>query len=468
MPTSTQDRRPPAALAALALALLLAATAARPAAAQETGLPEAGTFVSLSDLHFNPFYDSALVSQLVEAPAPQWPALFAGSQITAPSSYGKDTNYPLLQSTLAALRRFGAEPDFVLITGDFLGHDFPQLFQQQSPDKSQQAYREFVRKTLEFLTSSLQATFPGKPVFPALGNNDDFCGDYQIQPRGPFLSMLSRVWEPLLGGRPGTFAKTFPLGGFYSAPHPTTPKLRLVVLNTVFFSRKYKNACGDEGGDPGAFELGWLEGVLDAAARDGERVWLIDHVPPGIDVHSTLGNGRCPSTPVPLWASDDTTGFFQVIADNAGVVEAHFTGHIHMDEFRLPPAGGFVHGTPAVSPVYGNNPAFQVLSYERSSGALLDERAYFLNVAAGQGATPQWALEYDFRQAYGQNGYNAAALRSLQQSIASNPEIRNRYLTFYPASSSQSSTDQANWQAYWCGIGHLTPADFAACLCPSP
>lgn len=466
MPISTQSRRTRASFRALALAFLL--TAVLPATAQESA-SRPGTFVSLSDLHFNPFYDPTLVPKLVEAEAREWPALFAGSAVTAPSSYGADVNYPLLASTLAGLRTFGADPDFVLITGDFLGHDFQKLFQQESPDKSQRAYQAFVRKTLEFLTASLAATFPGKPIVPALGNNDDFCGDYAIEPRGPFLSMLKEVWEPLLGGQPGTFAKTFPIGGFYSAPHPTVPKLRLVVLNTVFFSRKYKNECAAEGsgGDPGGFELGWLEGILDEAARDGERVWLIYHVPPGIDVYSTLGNGVCPSTPVPLWTADDTTGFFQVLADNRGVVEAGFAGHTHVDEIRLPPFGGFLHGTPAVSPIYSNNPGFQVFSYLRSSGALLDARTYFLNLVA-PATPPQWELEYDFQQAYGQTAYDAAALRSVRQSIASSAEIRSRYMTSYPVSSAQSSSDAANWQAYWCGIDHFTPADFAACLCPAP
>jgi sphingomyelin phosphodiesterase acid-like 3 len=447
----------------LALALLLAAVTL-PVRAQDTAAP-AATFVSLSDLHFNPFYDPTLVPKLVAADVGEWPALFASSQVTAPSAYGADVNDPLLVSTLAGLRSFAPDPDFVLITGDFLGHDFSQLFQQESPDKSPQAYRRFVRKTLEFLTARLTAVFPGKPVIPAVGNNDDFCGDYAIEPRGPFLSMLREVWEPLLGGRPGTFARTFPIGGFYSLPHPTVPKLRVVVLNTVFFSRKYKNACG-EGGDPAGFELGWLEATLDAAARDGERVWLIFHIPPGIDVYATLGNGVCPSTPVPLWGADDATGFFQVLADNGGLIAAAFAGHTHMDEMRLPPSMSFLHGTPAVSPIFGNNPGFQVFSYLRSSGELLDERTYFLNLVAPVPA-PRWELEYGFQQAYGQTGYDGAALRSVRDSVASSAEVRDRYMTFYPMGSYQSSADKANWRAYWCGIDHFTPADFASCVCPT-
>jgi sphingomyelin phosphodiesterase acid-like 3 len=464
LPRRLQPRRPLAFLAAFVLAF-----AALPIAAQEPDTVQPpGTFVTLSDLHFNPFYDPALVPRLVQAEARDWPAIFAGSRVTAISSYKADVNVPLLDSTLEALRRLGGDPDFVLISGDFLGHHFEELFQQESPDPSPRAYQAFVRKTLEFLTARLRSTFPGKPVFAALGNDDDFCGDYEVQPRGPFLSMLKDVWAPLPGDRPGTFAQTFPIGGFYSAPHPTIPRLRLVVLNTVLFSRKYKNACAEpgSGGDPGSFELGWLEGVLAAAARDGERVWLLYHLPPGIDVYATLGNGVCPSTPVPLWTDDATAGFFQVLADHPGVVAASFAGHTHVDEIRLPPAGSFIHGTPAVSPVYANNPGFQVFSYSRSTGVLLDQRTYFLDVSAPAGEQ-KWALEYDFQQAYHQSGYDAAALQSVRQAIGESAEIRDRFLTFYPVRSPQSGVDPANWKAYWCGIDQVTPADFARCLCPA-
>jgi hypothetical protein len=426
-------------LSVLALALLAALPAA--AAAQQ----DTGTFVVLSDLHFDPLYDPELVPQLQAADARQWQRIFESSKVTRLSGYGEDTNYPLLRSALASLRCRTPEPDFVLISGDFLRHDFPQ-------DKA------FVRKTLEFLTLRLQATFPGIPVLPALGNNDSDCGDYAMQPGGPLLADLAGIWRPLPGPEAGTWAQSFPAGGYYSLPHPTVPKVRLVVLNTVLFSPRYQN-CGQAPADPGRDELDWLASALKQAAAGGETVWMLYHIPQGIDVYSTLSKGQ----PGTMWKDEYASGFAQMA--NIGLVTTSFAGHTHMDEFRLPASGGFVHVTPAVSPLFGNNPGYQVFSYSRSTGALLDYQASFLNLGAGQDPDLPWAREYGFQNAYGQSAYSRGALQSVVAGMEKEAGTRNRFLLLYPTTSSQGGADPCRWQAYWCGISGLTPKDFLGCLC---
>ncbi|HET9212903.1 MAG TPA: metallophosphoesterase [Thermoanaerobaculia bacterium] len=421
----------------LALALL----AALPAAAQQ----DMGTFVVLSDIHFDPFYDPGLKAQLEAADARQWQRIFESSKVTQLSNYGADTNYPLLKSALSSLRCRTPEPDFVLISGDFLAHGFPQ-------DET------WVRKTLEFLTLRLQATFPGLPVLPALGNNDSACGDYTMQPGGPLLTDLAGIWRPLLGPEAGTWAQSFPAGGYYSVPHPTVPKTRLAVLNTVLFSPKYQN-CGQAPADPGRDELAWLAETLKQAAANGEKVWTLYHIPQAVDVYSTLSH----SQPTTMW-KDEYSSAFSGMAD-PGLVTASFSGHTHMDEFRLPPSGGFVHGTPAVSPLFGNNPGYQIFSYSRSTGALLDYRAFFLNLGAGLDPDLPWAREYDFQTAYGQSAYDRDALQAVVTGMKSEASPRNRFLLLYPTTSSQGGADPCRWQAYWCGIGEITPKDFLSCLC---
>jgi sphingomyelin phosphodiesterase acid-like 3 len=426
-------------LSILALALLAAFPAA--AAAQQ----DTGTFVVLSDIHFDPLYDPALVPQLQAADARQWQRIFESSKVTGLSAYGADTNYPLLKSALSSLRCRTPEPDFVLISGDFLRHKFPQ-------DPA------LARKTLEFLTLRLQATFPGIPVLPSLGNNDSDCGDYTMQPGGPFLADLAGIWRPLLGSEAGTWGRSFPAGGYYSVPHPTVPKVRLVALNTVLFSPKYQN-CGSAPADPGQDELDWLAGVLKQAAANGEKVWLLYHVPQGIDVYASLSEKQVKT----MWKDQYSSGFSQMAS--LGPVTASFAGHTHMDELRLPAYGGFVHGSPSVSPVFGNNPGYQVFSYSRSTGALLDYQAFFLNLGAGQDADLPWAREYGFQNAYGQSAYNREALQSVAAGIGSETSTRNRFLLLYSTTSSQGGADPCQWQGYWCGISGLTAQDFLSCLC---
>ncbi|HEY4591153.1 MAG TPA: metallophosphoesterase [Thermoanaerobaculia bacterium] len=426
-------------LSILVLALLAAFPAAG-AAQQDTG-----TFVVLSDIHFDPLYDPELVSQLQAADARQWLRIFESSKVTQLSNYGADTDYPLLKSALASLRGRTPEPDFVLISGDFLRHNFPQ-------DKA------FARKTLEFLTLRLQATFPGIPVLPALGNNDSDCGDYVQQPGGPFLAALAGLWRPLLGPEAGTWAQSFPAGGYYSVPHPTVPKTRLVVLNTVLFSPKYQN-CGPAPADPGKDELAWLAGVLKQAADNGEKVWTLYHIPQAVDVYSTVSKGQ----PTTMWKDEYASAFAGMAG--IGLVAATFAGHSHMDELFLPASGGFIHVTPAVSPVFGNNPGYQVFSYSRSTGALLDYQSFFLNLGAGQDPDLPWAREYDFQTAYGQSAYDRNAMQAMAAGMKSDTGTKSRFLLLYSTTSSQGGANPCQWQAYWCGIGGLTPADFLSCLC---
>jgi sphingomyelin phosphodiesterase acid-like 3 len=449
----------------IVLGLLLQAETAL-AAATAPAATATRSFVALSDIHFDPFFDPSLVADLVKTDPGQWQAIFERSAVRGVGAYGKDSNYPLLKSTLTAAAGFAPHAGLVVITGDFLGHNFQATFAQSSPHSGSAGARRFARKTMAFVTAEIRQAFPRTAVIAALGNNDSDCGDYELAPAGRFLAGLARLWRPLLHTAAGSFSRTFPIDGHFSVPHPIVPHLRVVVLNTVLFSPKYKS-CGS-GGDLGARELAWLERTLRDASRRGDKVWLVYHVPPGIDAFATLNaTGACAENPVLLWRSEYLSSFWRILARFRGLVTASFAGHTHMDEFRLPTAGGFIHVTPAVSPLFGNNPGFAVFSYAAATGKIANFQTYELDLASSGPGTPAWALEYDFQQAFAQPAVDTASLQIVQQAIGSDPAVRDRYMTFYPVSSSQSSTDLVHWRAYWCGAQAFSPQDFVACYCPA-
>src|SRR5688572_3151817 len=119
------------------LVLLLAF--ASPAAAER--------FLSVSDIHFNPFADPALMTKLEAADAALWDAILASSTSTSLSTYGSDINDALLRSAVAEMKKQIASPAFVMISGDFLAHKFDETYQQYATDKSPAAYTAFVTKT---------------------------------------------------------------------------------------------------------------------------------------------------------------------------------------------------------------------------------------------------------------------------------------------------------------------------------
>ncbi len=240
-----------------------------------------GTFLTLSDIHFDPYADPAVVRQLATAPVDQWGAILAGS--TAPfAEYGSDTTYPLMMSALSAARGTGLAYDYVLVTGDLLAHDFRRGFETHAGGDDD-AYGSFVVKTITFLTRTLQQTFAGVPVILALGNNDSACGDYRLTPNGAMLHALAPELNVLAGHPQAT--EDFEAGGFYAVPHPTVPGRQIVVLNDVFWSTQYLDRCDPMISDAGAAELGWLEWKLFKARSAKQSVTLVMHIPPGIDAY---------------------------------------------------------------------------------------------------------------------------------------------------------------------------------------
>src|SRR5215212_5352400 len=158
-------------------------------------------FLSVSDIHFDPFADPALVTRLEAADVSQWDAIFASSTVTALSTYGSDVNDPLLRSALGEMQQRIPSPAFVLISGDFLAHDFDKTYQQYATDKSPAAYTAFVTRTIAYVAGAIRKAWPGVRVYPTLGNNDSDCGDYAVAPNGAFLANFRDIWSPIVGSR---------------------------------------------------------------------------------------------------------------------------------------------------------------------------------------------------------------------------------------------------------------------------
>jgi len=226
--------------------------------------PHAGStapWLLVSDVHFNPFDDAALVDALDRAPVMHWRGIFERGG-AATSTFFTDTNYALLRSALKAMQTKAPAPPVVAVAGDFLAHEFPAQYARAEPGRTQADYERFVDKTIAFLASQFDAAFPSAQFVITLGNNDGYCGDYRSTPSSPFLQHMADAWQPLVdrGGAAPDFRRDFPAAGYYTATLPAagTARAQAVVLNSVVWSAKYGNACGDTGSDPGSAELDWL------------------------------------------------------------------------------------------------------------------------------------------------------------------------------------------------------------------
>ena len=240
----------------------------------------------------------------------------------------------------------------------------------------------------------------------------------------------------------------------------------MVVLNTVFFSANYRNQCGDPKDDPAGDEIRWLAAQLKDAAAKEEKVWLLYHIPPGIDAFSTA-NATDGNTVVSFWQAGYTESFLTLLDQYRDTIVFTLAGHTHMDDFRLALDRGtgrssFLVVTPAISPIFENNPGLHVLSYDRKTFSVLDYTTHQLDLATG--SSKQWKEEYRFSRAYRLFPINATTLETLFRSLQKDAQTRAMYIRYYNVSNAASPiiTEQT-WPVYWCAIGHLTVAAFEGC-----
>lgn len=445
------------------------------------------TFLLASDFHFNPMADASLVPALAAAPPTQWEGILRHSRPAAFSQYGEDTNWWLLQSSLDAMRAALPNPAFVMVTGDLLAHRFPRTFLNTTHDGNREDYRKFVLKTVEFLALELRKRFPDAQILLTPGNNDDDCGDYTIEGGGTFLHDTADVVRRLVHGD-DEFQSSWEKLGSYDLPNPAVRDARIISLNSIFFSANYHAERFSQGCAPVASNaptdlLAWLGARLEAARQAHEKVWLMFHIPPGIDSYFTIQKHealakiagpamteqKCTSAIVPMWAPQWTAEFDHLLKKYGETVVAGFAAHTHVDDFRVinstaEPA--FVLVNPAVSPVYGQNPGFRLVTFAKNSGLSGQSTYYLTNLLLAGSSTPGvWKKEYTFAQEWKLPRLDGASLSKLYESIKSQPAVRDEWLKLYNVSSSAVHLPPNSALGLYCAIEGLDEKSYSSCFC---
>ena len=454
-------------------------------AAVPTPPPAAVRALMVSDIHFEPFWDPGKVGQLAGAPAKGWKAILA-----APDSgdreqrfsdlekschaRGVDTSYALFASSLAAMRADAAGAKFVTVSGDLIAHSFSCKYQTLFPQAAPSDYRAFVEKTIEFVMGSLRENLPGVPVYAALGNNDSDCGDYQLNANSEFLSATAKVMAADLPAAERKQAETdFAVGGYFAARLPI-PHARMLVLDDLFMARKYSTCGGKPDAQAAADQVAWLKQQLDDARSEKEKVWVMAHIPPGVDPYSTAaksGNicaGKSPQMFLSSEAMEET------MAEYGDVIQLAIFAHTHMDEVRLlvdRKSPGLhkavaVKLVPSISPIDGNDPSFTVANVDAATATMTDYRVLMGSNQTGVGAT--WSEEYDYQKDFGQPDFSASSVSALVGAFASDAaaqaQMSQSYLSHYSAGG-MARVLAPLWPMYVCALAHDSADSYRACVC---
>ena len=457
----------------------------------------------LSDIHFDPFHDPAKFDRLSAAPVEDWDAILsAAASPTMASAFthlqatcgskGIDTPYPLLHNSLLVAHNHLAHPAFITVSGDLMAHAFDCRFHALAPQATEAGYSAFAAKTIAFVALQLRQRFPATPIYLALGNNDSGCADYRETPNSAFLQADAQTFAnaAISPANRTSILATFSTLGDYTVQLPAPmAHTRLIVLQDIFDSKKYNTCPGqkvDANMTPSEIQIAWLHDQLTQARDHHEHVWVMAHIPPGIDAYNTLRSG------IDVCAGKTPTQFLrsEALADTLAafpdIIRLALFGHTHMDEIHLirtaadPKSEGVpTKLVPSISPVDGNNPAFTIAEIEPQTATLKDYVVYAANSQAASAwiEPPAWREEYRYSTAYHLPDFSSASVirltnRFLEDKTGTSPFELNFETNYFVNDGSLSATLKAAalqfvWSKYACSLAQSSIAGYTACACPA-
>ncbi|CAJ1404794.1 unnamed protein product [Effrenium voratum] len=430
------------------LSLRSPASPASPASPDVASPAPGAKFIWHSDAHVDPFYltDRCCVERDLEL-----------LDLSAQPLGFMGCNPPISLVSQAFRASAAHDASFVLYTGDFARHEINKVVSM--PD-SLTVVTDII-KNISLLAR--QVFNEVSPVFGTLGNSDAGL-DYFM----PITSNESvNPWFSQIGGsieHAGLMTQgelqEFKHGGFFQAREGN---LSILSLDTVIYAMDHLPIRPLEADPFGQFA--WLRQRLREAATAGQKVWIVGHVPPGIE---TFGYTE-------LWHPQYVERYLDIVQDEVlgAVIAAQLFGHVHKDEIRLlpkPPKGaGPIFLSGALSPIHYNNPSFKIVEYDQASGRLRNLKTFIAEVGGN------FSLKYDMVTAYGLQSLSMESMMNLSQRLLEGTDAWKTYAKWYASgypnelqnftagSSGNSSLKMLQRQQYLCAMVIRSSKNFEAC-----
>ncbi|XP_071487800.1 acid sphingomyelinase-like phosphodiesterase 3b [Diadema antillarum] len=401
-----------------------------------------GKFFHISDIHYDPQYGQGVYPQAsscaVQVDVAEFPL----------GNYDCDSPWSLVEATLKTMADSESAADFIVWTGDTPG----ALAQDLLPNTT-------VLEIIQNASRAIEDRFPNLPVFPAIGNHDNW-PRHLLEPQpNAFRDALGQVWASWLADYSGAL-DTFSQGGYYVTA--INANLSVISLNTAFY---YYKDTRVEGLDDPAGQFVWLEEKLEDAENDGVVVYIVAHILPGSLEGETLKSFQ------PRF----NERYLDILRRFSHVIKGQFYGHHHYDSFRVlyaedgtPVNALYVQPslTPRNATALGpRNPSFRVVSYDRATGDVLDIEQYYLDLANSQ---LTWELEYRATTSYGVSDLSPASLDALIEKFsegeAASNEIFRRYHGHSTALADVKECDDDCRRYHFCAITNLDYDKYDDCL----
>jgi sphingomyelin phosphodiesterase acid-like 3 len=134
------------------------------------------------------------------------------------------------------------------------------------------------------------------------------------------------------------------------------------------------------------------------------------------------------------------------------------------------PTGDVLEQLPGISPCFGNNPAYKVLTITQDSFTPTDYQSFNYNLAA---MPAQFTSLYQFSTTYGVQATLGNSLESLYPQFAGSQNKRDMYTLLYGSGTTKVSPvtlapwnpiNDVNWPIFACTISEMDQSDYVQCV----
>ncbi|MCQ2820470.1 MAG: PPN1 endopolyphosphatase family protein [archaeon] len=285
-----------------------------------------------------------------------------------------DINKLMIDSAIQEM--YELNPDFMIFTGDFCPHDIWQGSQ------------EIIESLIVAIRDGIKEKF-GRyiQIYPTLGNHEKFPVDMYTHNETAMLEGIANTYKEFL--HPDAY-ESFKKYGYYTMKHPGS-NLRIVSLNCfacdnfdfhLFNSKKEAQNM-----------FAWLENVLREAEKNGEYVYLLNHIP----LNEETFLNECAYR---LIAIIDRFNY---------IIRGHFSGHTHNDDiitvreyFNRDKVIHLNFVAPSLTTYRGHFPELRIYLADPSTMLITDYEQYFFNVTkANLEEGTKWELGYKAAEFFG-------------------------------------------------------------------
>lgn len=306
--------------------------------------------------------------------------------------------------------------DFAILSGDYMSHRDWEYEQKEHLN------------TITNLSNLINTYLPNTPIYWALGNHEAIpvnqyaphFAPQRFQPRWMYEAILSADRKYL----PSSADQSTLYRGSYSVLIGSN--LRLISLNTGYSETTnffiYLNQTDPDG------TLSWLIDELYKAEQEGQKAYIVAHIPPGSDTFEG-------------WARN----YYAIVNRFEDTIAGQFFGHIHVNTFSVfyenmndPKSRptSMLFSAPSVTTYWNLNPAYRIYVVDSHTAQLLDYETYFLNLTLLENSTgqipPKWEFLYSAKKEYNLPDLSPPSWNDLIQRIQTDPSIAQKFLrNFY-------------------------------------